>query len=229
MSLKCEKIGYLPEGRTIFSDLSLQVQEGEFLILLGHNGSGKSSLLRLINGLARPHEGEISLANRSLLNLSIEERARTVATLSQEPDRATFAALTVGENCKIARMRGGRLLTPDDLPASLAGRYHEQVGRLSGGERQLLALTIALAIEPRLLLLDEHTSALDPKVRRRVMDQTAERVAECQVTTVMATHDLEDAISYGDRLVLLREGRVCLDLQGEEKRQVTRAELLTYY
>lgn len=229
MSLYCQNLDYQPEGRTIFSDLSLEVQEGEFVVLLGHNGSGKSSLLRLINGLARPHGGEIALESRSLLHLSIEERARMVATLSQEPDRATFGALTVEENCKISRMRGGRLLTPSDLPVSLANRYHERVGRLSGGERQLLALAIALAVAPRLLLLDEHTSALDPKVRRRVMDQTAARVAECRVTTVMATHDLEDAVSYGDRLILLREGRICLDLRGEEKRQITRAELLTYY
>lgn len=220
MTLSIRNVTYAPGGRTVLSNFSLEVKEGEFLVLLGHNGSGKSSLIRLINGLAKPEEGEIDLCGRSLMGLSIQQRAQRVVTLSQEPERATFGELTVEENATIAKRR---------VPDRFLGRLREPVGHLSGGERQLLALAFALEACPALLLLDEHTSALDPKVAADVMEQTAASVKGQRVTAVMATHNLEDAIAYGDRLLLVRGGQIVLDLCGEEKRQLSRTQLFNHY
>jgi putative tryptophan/tyrosine transport system ATP-binding protein len=227
---------------SIFKNLSLDIHAGEFVMLLGGNGSGKSSLIKMINGLAVPSSGSVVFEDRDLLKLSISNRSKKIITLTQDLNLSTFSALTILENCMIALMR----TTPFCFPSSFRGemevkeylasynvnlcdKLHLPVSSLSGGERQTLALALSIWNLPKLLLLDEHTSALDPHIAKKMMDLTERVIQEKGITTLVVTHSLSDALRYGSRLIVLKQGEVALDVKEEEKKALTQEALLKLY
>ena len=217
--------------RQLFSGFSLSCPPGQFLVVIGSNGSGKSTLLNLVAGTLRQGAGRIHLGGRPLHRLRDHQRARWIGRVMQNPLEGTCPGLTVAENLRLAERRnrparlaagflisafGGihpnagdcrryrELLAGLGLP--LADRLDEQVGQLSGGQRQSLSLVMATLGSPDLLLLDEHTAALDPRAEAMVMALTDRLVRQLGTTALMVTHSIEQALSHGDRLVMLHEG-----------------------
>lgn len=234
--LKIENIHLSFENihRPILTEITAQINPGDFVILIGGNGSGKSSLLKLINGLYKPTAGQIHFENQSLINKSLEEVSKEISTLTQDLRFSTFSSLTVIENCELVCMRHGK--TPYNeqelskylsrFHPDLKDRLHTRTEHLSGGQRQTLALAMTLLYPPKLLLLDEHTSALDPKTAQNVMKLTSQVVAEKKITTIMITHELSDAAAYGNRLLALKEGRLIFEAENEKKFCLTKEDLL---
>ena len=230
-------------GTPIFKDLSLDVFSGEFVMLLGGNGSGKSSFIKMVNGLAMPTSGSVTFQDKDLLNSSISRRSKSIITLTQDLNLSTFSDLTVLENCLIALCRTKsfsffsnakekRMMIKEHLTfynVDLCDKLYTQVSSLSGGERQTLALALSLWDHPKLLLLDEHTSALDPHKAKKLMDLTHEVVREKGITTFVVTHSLNDALLYGSRLIVLNRGVITLDVKGKDKKALTRQQLLSLY
>lgn len=227
----------------IIHDLSLDVFSGEFIILLGSNGCGKSSLLKIINGLFFPTSGKISFQGENLLELSLPQRSQSIVTLTQDLNLSTFSDLSVLENCLIALQRNKTTSISfsskeekkkikdhlHDYNPNLSEKLGVPVSTLSGGERQTLALAMNLWNAPSLLLLDEHTSALDPHMAKKLMSITHETTRKQKITTLMATHNLADALTCGTRLIVMSQGEIVLDVSNEEKRQLTRETLLSLY
>ncbi|MBS0627890.1 MAG: ATP-binding cassette domain-containing protein [Verrucomicrobia bacterium] len=227
----------------ILDNLSLDIFRGEFIILLGSNGCGKSSLLKVVNGLSTPTSGSLYFKKENLLQKSLTQRSKSIVTLTQDLNLSTFSDLTVLENCLIALHRNK--LTSFSFSSkekqkkikayleiynpNLAEKLAMPVSSLSGGERQTLALAMNLWISPSLLLLDEHTSALDPYMAKKLMHLTHEITERQQVTTVVATHNLDDALTYGTRLIVMKQGKIILDVPHEEKRKLTYEMLLSLY
>lgn len=231
------KVQFAPASRPIFDHFSLHIGQGDFVILLGPNGSGKSTLLKLLCGMIPVTEGALLFQNVSVSSKQMARMASSVSILTQDPAQSTFGSLTIEENIELAFTKNrGFVQSHDrtkkgipDLPAALQSKLKSQVKNLSGGERQLLALFLCLLHPPKLLLLDEHTSALDPIARIEVMKRTAEAVAEHGITTLMTTHDLDDALQYGNRVVVMNQGKLVADFQGQEKQALTKDGLLKLY
>lgn len=227
----------------ILQNVSLDVNPGDFVILLGSNGSGKSSLIKAINGLSPPTSGMISLYSTDITNQSIHRRAQSIITLTQDLNLSTFSQLTILENCLIALHRNQRVSLAISVKkkkeqisrflasysTKLIEALDEPVAALSGGERQTLALAMSLFKTPALLLLDEHTSALDPVMATKLMALTSKIAQEQSITTLMTTHNLDDALCYGNRLIVMRQGQLLHDFKGQEKKALTQADLLTFY
>lgn len=229
------------DERRALDSVSLSIADGEFVVVIGSNGSGKSTLLNTVAGQVRHDSGSISVAGAEVSAAPEHVRAALIARVLQDPMRGTLPSMTIEENLALADMRHrGRTLAPA-LNASrrrrfadaLAGfglgletRLGSVVGLLSGGQRQVLALAMAVLNTPRVLLLDEHTAALDPRTADLVMRSTVSAVGGARLTTLMVTHNMQHAIDYGNRLVMMDSGRVRLDLSGEEKRGLTVAELV---
>ena len=227
----------------ILNNLSLEVFPGEFIVLVGSNGCGKSSLLRVINGLLHPNSGTLQLEGKNLLSKSLNERSRSIVTLTQDLNLSTFSDLTILENCQIALHRNKKTSfsfsskkeekqIKEHLSAynpSLSEKLHLPVSNLSGGERQTLGLAMNLWLTPSLLLLDEHTSALDPHMAKKLMKLTSETVIEKKITTLVVTHNLEDALQYGTRLIAMNKGRIIANFPYEEKRKLTHEKLYSLY
>lgn len=226
---------------TAVDRVDLTVEKGEFVTLIGSNGAGKSTLLNLIAGRYLPDEGRLVLDGTDVTRWSEHRRAAYIGRVFQDPLQGTAASMTVEENLSIAERRGRRrtfargvtrdgraryreLLAP--LGLGLENRLQSEVGLLSGGQRQSLALVMATMTKPSLLLLDEHTAALDPKTAQQVLELTARIVAEHQLTTLMVTHNLEHALRLGDRTIMMHEGRIVLDLSGPERAKMTVQDLL---
>ena len=228
--------------RQLFSGFSLSCPPGQFLVLIGSNGSGKSTLLNLVAGTLRHSAGRIHLGGRPLHRLRDHQRARWIGRVMQNPLEGTCPGLTVAENLRLAERRnrparlaagflisafGGihpnagdcrryrELLAGLGLP--LADRLDEKVGQLSGGQRQSLSLVMATLGSPDLLLLDEHTAALDPRAEAMVMALTDRLVRQLGTTALMVTHSIEQALSHGDRLVMLHEGGLIGDWNAAER------------
>lgn len=229
-----DKISYTVPGmgRPVLDKVSLTLNPGDFLIVLGSNGSGKSSLLKCLNGSTAVSTGAIYLDKEDVTEQNGEQIAKTVATLVQSIDQSTYGGLTVEENLRLVTKQAASSL------GSFLSRFHPDllhklstpVHRLSGGQRQCLALALCLLREPKLLLLDEHTSALDPKTAKDVMKITDQLHREhSQLSIVMTTHSLDDALSYGNRLLVMRRGEVVFEARGKEKEQLTKRELLEFY
>lgn len=221
--------------RPALQGVDLTLQDGEFAVLIGPNGSGKSTLLNAIAGTVRLDAGRISLDGRDLSRWPEHRRARLLGRVFQDPLRGTAAGLTVEENLALACARGRRRglrwavgsrerrrfaswLAP--LGLDLESRLKQPVGLLSGGQRQALALVMAAVTRPRLLLLDEHTAALDPAASRQVLDLTCRLVEENGLTALMVTHNMEHALRVGTRTLMMQEGRIALDLREEERRRM---------
>lgn len=233
-----------PDENHLFDRFSLTVDNGAFLSVVGSNGSGKTTLLNLISGSLRPDAGRIFAGadgQTDITDWPEHKRARRIGRVFQDPQKGTCAQLTILENMALADNKGksfslGRAIQAKRIPfyrellaqchMGLEERLSTPVGSLSGGQRQALALVIATMNDIDLLLLDEHTAALDPKSSETVMELTGQLVAEKQVTTLMVTHNLRFAVDYGDRLVMLHRGEAVLDLAGTEKQQATVESLL---
>jgi putative ABC transport system ATP-binding protein len=240
--------------RQLFRDFSLSCSPGQFLVVIGSNGSGKSTLLNLVAGTLRHDDGQIHLGNRPLQKLRDHQRARWIGRVMQNPLEGTCPGLTVAENLRLAERRhrpallaGGGLIGmlggihPNgadrrryrdllgDLGLPLADRLDEPVGQLSGGQRQTLSLVMATLGSPELLLLDEHTAALDPRAEATVMALTDRLVERLGCTALMVTHSLDQALRHGDRLVMLHEGSLIGDWSAAEREDLDPPALRAMY
>ena len=227
--------------KTAINDLSLELNPGDFVTVIGGNGAGKSTMLNLIAGVFPVDAGSIRLNGFNLTGLPEHKRARFLGRVFQDPMMGTAATMGIEENLALAYRRGktrglGRGITNAErdlyheklatLGLGLEDRMTSKVGLLSGGQRQALTLLMATLQKPDLLLLDEHTAALDPKTADKVLQLTEEIVSRDGLTTLMVTHNMKNAIQYGNRLIMMDAGRVAVDIQGEEKKNLTVRDLL---
>ena len=232
------------DEKLALDNLSLTVSEGEFVTVIGGNGAGKSTMQNAICGTWLPDSGSIFLGGVNVTSLPEYKRAKYLGRVYQDPMMGTAAGMQIEENLALAARRGAhRSLRPgirksereeyrrmlEELDLGLETRLSAKVGTLSGGQRQALTLLMATMQKPRLLLLDEHTAALDPKTAAKVMQLTDKIVRENKLTTLMITHNMRDAIEYGSRLIMLHNGRIILDISGEEKKKLTVSDLLTLF
>ena len=232
--------GTVTEKRAL-TGVNLELHEGDFLTVIGGNGAGKSTLLNMIAGVYPLDSGTIELDGKDISRLTEPQRAKYLGRVFQDPMRGTAADMQIEENLALAKRRGKRRglawgVTKEEraeypallktLDLGLDTRMSSKVGLLSGGQRQALTLLMATLTDPKLLLLDEHTAALDPKTARKVLELTEKIVNERQLTTLMVTHNMNDAIRLGNRLIMMHEGHVIFDVSGEEKKALTVPDLL---
>ena len=201
--------------------LSLPINDGDFVTVIGGNGAGKSTLLNTIAGTFPVDSGTITIDGEDITALSEEKRARFLGRVFQDPMMGTAADMWIEENMALAARR---LLSELDL--GLEDRLSSKVGLLSGGQRQALTLLMAVMKKPKVLLLDEHTAALDPKTAAKVLELSDRFVAEGNLTTLMVTHNMKDAIAHGNRLIMMNAGKIVFDVSGEEKKRLTVDDLL---
>ena len=227
--------------KTAVENLDLMLEDGDFVTVIGSNGSGKSTLLNLIAGVYAPDEGRIVLDDVDLTPMPEHKRAKYLGRVFQDPMMGTAATMMIEENLALAYRRGLRRTLRFGIPAEERARYREllasldlgledrmtsKVGLLSGGQRQALTLLMATLRKPELLLLDEHTAALDPKTAAKVLQLTTEVVNRDHLTTLMVTHNMRDAIAYGNRLIMMNAGKIVVNISGEEKKHLTVRDLL---
>ena len=230
--------------KVALNDLSLTIKDGEFVTVIGGNGAGKSTLLNAVCGTWKVDCGEILIDGVNVTKMPDYKRAKFLGRVFQDPMMGTAADMEIEENLALAFRRGKhrglksgitseereyykKLLKELDL--GLETRLKTKIGLLSGGQRQTITLLMAAMKTPKLLLLDEHTAALDPKTAAKVLDITQKIVTENKLTTLMITHNMKDAIKYGDRLIMLYDGRVAFDVSGEEKKNLTVEQLLELF
>ena len=226
------------------SSLSLHLDEGDFVTIVGSNGAGKSTLFNAIAGSFYADEGSISLAGKDITFMPEHERSRRIGRLFQDPLRGTAPSMTIEENLALAYLRAAhgnpfsRISKKDkeffaeqlkQLGMGLEDRMKNPVGLLSGGQRQALTLLMATMVPPQLLLLDEHTAALDPATAAKVLELSDRIVRENQLTAMMITHNMKDAIKYGNRLIMMHEGHIIYDVSGEEKKNLQVSDLLAKF
>jgi putative ABC transport system ATP-binding protein len=229
------------DEKVAVNGIDLHVRKGEFVTVIGSNGAGKTTVLNLSAGTFAPDEGEIFIDDSRVTDLAEHKRARYLGRVFQNPLMGTAASMTIEENLAMADLRGQpRTLRwgvrkarrnyyreiLEMLGLGLEHRLKDSVSLLSGGQRQSLTLVMVTLSLPKLLLLDEHTAALDPKTAQLVMDITQKIVEENNLTTVMVTHNMQQAIRYGNRMIMLHEGRIQYDVQGEEKKALTVEEVV---
>ena len=235
--------GTVNEKRAL-DGVSIHLKDGESVAVIGGNGAGKSTLLNAVAGVWTVDEGSIFIGGEDVTHLPEHKRAKYIGRVFQDPMMGTAATMQIEENLALAARRGQRrglrtgitkaereqfreLLSVLDL--GLEDRMTTKVGLLSGGQRQALTLLMATLQKPKLLLLDEHTAALDPKTAAKVMETTRLIVNRDRLTTLMITHNMKDAIEYADRLIMMYEGRVALDIGGAEKQKLTVEDLLAKF
>ena len=232
--------GTVNEKRAI-DGLDLTLEDGDFVTIIGGNGAGKSTTLNLIAGVFPADQGNIILDGVDITRLPEHKRAKYLGRDFQDPMMGTAATMGIEENLALANRRGQRRTLRPGITAQEREKFRKQlaalglgledrmtskVGLLSGGQRQALTLLMATLKKPRLLLLDEHTAALDPKTADKVLQITEEIVARDKLTTLMVTHNMKHAIQYGNRLIMMDAGKVVVDIRGEEKKNLTVRDLL---
>jgi len=244
--LKIENLHKTFEAGTInevhvLNGINLTLEDGDFVTVIGSNGAGKSTLLNAIAGVFSPDEGKIFVDDEDVTKLQEYQRAKFIGRVFQDPRRGTAADMWIEENLALAYRRGHsrtlkqgiteqerqefkELLAEFDL--GLENRLNNKVGLLSGGQRQALTLIMATIKQPKVLLLDEHTAALDPKTAKNVLNVTDKIVNKYKLTTFMVTHNMNDAIVHGNRLIMMDAGKIVLDIKGEEKKNLTVEKLL---
>ncbi len=225
-------------------NINLTLNNGDFVSVIGGNGAGKSTLLNAIAGSFKIDEGSIFLDGTDVTNMLEHERAKFLGRVFQDPMRGTAGNMQIEENLALANRRGQKRtlkwqLKQEErnffkeqlrqLNLGLEDRLETKVGLLSGGQRQALTLLMATMKKPQLLLLDEHTAALDPKTAKIVLDLTVNLVEKNQLTTFMVTHNMKDALRYGNRLIMMNEGEIILDVSGEDKKKLTVNDLLDLF
>ena len=235
--------GTINEKRAL-NGVSLTLQPGEFVTVIGGNGAGKSTLLNSIAGVFNVDEGQILIDGVDVTHLPEFKRAKYIGRVFQDPMMGTAATMQIEENMALAARRGKRRTLRPGITREEREQYREQlkilglglenrmtakVGLLSGGQRQALTLLMATLQRPKLLLLDEHTAALDPKTAAKVLEATEKIVQKDHLTTMMITHNMRDAIAHGNRLVMMYDGRVVVDVSGEEKKNLTVEQLLNLF
>ena len=230
--------------KVALQNLSLTMEEGDFVTVIGGNGAGKSTMLNAVAGVFGVDSGKILIDGVDVTNLPEYKRAKYIGRVFQDPMMGTAATMQIEENLALAARRGqSRTLRAGITRAEreaymdqlkilglgLENRMTAKVGLLSGGQRQALTLLMATLQRPKLLLLDEHTAALDPKTAAKVLDATQRIVQKDNLTTLMITHNMRDAIAYGNRLIMMYEGHVVVDVSGEEKKKLTVEQLLNLF
>ena len=240
---KVYNAGTVTEQR-LFQDFSLTVEEGQFVAVVGGNGSGKTTLLNIICGSIPIEAGDVLVEGRSILKLKDYQRYASMGRVYQDPSAGTCPNLTMLENLSLADNKGKPFNLRRGVDRRRTDYYREQLralglgledklnvkmGSLSGGQRQAVALLMATMTPLRFLILDEHTAALDPKTAEVIMALTDKVVREKRLTAVMVTHNLRYAVEYGDRILMMNQGRVALDRAGEEKRTISLEDILTLF
>lgn len=225
-------------------DLSLKLEPGDFVTVIGGNGAGKSTMLNAVAGVFPVDEGSILIDNLDVTAISEYKRAAFIGRVFQDPMMGTAATMQIEENLALAARRGKPRTLRAGISAGERDSYREQlkildlgledrmtakVGLLSGGQRQALTLLMATLQQPKLLLLDEHTAALDPKTAAKVLEATKKIVEASNLTTLMITHNMRDAIAYGNRLIMMYDGRVVVDVSGKEKKALTVERLMSLF
>lgn len=228
-------------AKTALKGFDLHLENGDFVTVIGGNGAGKSTMLNAVAGVWKPDFGEIEIDGVDVTSMPEHKRAAFLGRVFQDPMKGTAPDMEIAENLSIAARRGTKrkliwgctrkeresykaLLA--QLELGLEDRLSTKVGLLSGGQRQAVTLLMATLKRPKILLLDEHTAALDPKTAAKVLKITDKIVTENQLTTLMVTHNMNDAIAHGNRLIMMHEGRVVVDVSGEEKKKLTIDQLL---
>ena len=230
--------------KTALNNLSLHLNEGDFVTVIGGNGAGKSTMLNAVAGVWPVDSGTISIGGVDVTKLSEHQRAKYIGRVFQDPMTGTAATMQIEENLALAARRGQHRglrwgITKAEraeyqkrlhaLDLGLEDRMTAKVGLLSGGQRQALTLLMAALQQPKLLLLDEHTAALDPRTAAKVLDLSDRIVQEHGLTTLMITHNMKDAIAHGNRLIMMDAGQVVVDVSGEEKKKLTVPDLLAMF
>ncbi len=230
--------------KVALQNLSLTMEEGDFVTVIGGNGAGKSTMLNAVAGVFGVDSGKILIDGVDVTNLPEYKRAKYIGRVFQDPMMGTAATMQIEENLALAARRGQSRTLRAGITRAEREAYMEQlkilglglenrmtakVGLLSGGQRQALTLLMATLQRPKLLLLDEHTAALDPKTAAKVLDATQRIVQKDNLTTLMITHNMRDAIAYGNRLIMMYEGHVVVDVSGEEKKKLTVEQLLNLF
>ena len=230
--------------KTALRGVDLHMEDGQFVTVIGGNGAGKSTLLNAVAGVWTADRGTISIGGADVTSLPEHRRAKYIGRVFQDPMMGTAATMQIDENLALAMRRGQRRTLRIGISRSEREGYREmlkildlgledrltsKVGLLSGGQRQARTLLMATLQKPRLLLLDEHTAALDPKTAAKVLDATERIVGKDRLTTLMITHNMKDAIVYGDRLIMMYDGRIVIDVSGEEKKKLTVRQLLELF
>lgn len=234
----------LGEVKNVFNGLNLNIEQGDFISIIGSNGAGKSTLLDTITGNITPDSGKINIDGKDITNMPKHKRGSFISKVYQNPSVGTAPSMTVFENLSMADNKGKtfgfslglnkkrkeyyRSLLKE-LGLGIENQMDTEVKSLSGGQRQCLALIMATLNKPKVLLLDEHTAALDPKTSKIIMNKTREIVEKNRISTLMITHNLQDAINYGNRLIMLHNGEILLDVKEEAKRELTPEKLLKVF
>jgi putative ABC transport system ATP-binding protein len=237
-----------PTEKLALKSVSLDIAEGEFITVIGTNGAGKSTLLGALSGEVRVHGGQILIENQDITNKSVARRSKWIGRVFQDPMVGTCSEMTVEENLALALRRSRKTSLKEylmpavrptltkqfiELLASLGlgleNRLSSPIGLLSGGQRQAISLLMTTLSPMKILLLDEHTAALDPKTAKYIIELTREIVKEYHLTTLMVTHSLEQAIECGSRLIMLKEGQIALDIKKSEKNILTVDQLLSHF
>jgi len=224
--------------------LNLHLKEGEFVTVIGGNGAGKSTMLNAVTGVFGVDSGRVLIDGVEVTHLPEYKRAKYIGRVFQDPMMGTAATMQIEENLALAARRGQPRTLRIGITRAEREEYREKlkildlgledrmtakVGLLSGGQRQALTLLMATLQKPKLLLLDEHTAALDPKTAAKVLDATQKIVEKDHLTTLMITHNMRDAIAYGNRLIMMYNGHVVVDVSGEEKKNLTVEQLLNLF
>ena len=231
-------------AKPVFKGLDLKIDDGDFVTIIGSNGAGKSTLLNVINGQINPDGGDIILNGSNITNIERHKRSKWISQVYQDPTQGTAPSMTVLENLSMAKNKGKRFNFTFGLDTKniefyknqlksiglgLEKQLFTQVGLLSGGQRQCLSLIMATLNHPDILLLDEHTAALDPQTSEIILEITKEIVEKNNITSLMITHNMQDAIKYGNRLIMLHSGEVIFDIKGVEKEKLTVEKLLEMF
>lgn len=230
--------------KTALDGVSLTLKDGDFVSVIGGNGAGKSTLLNAVAGTWLVDSGTISIDGVNVTRLPEHKRAQFIGRVFQDPMMGTAATMQIEENLALALRRGKRRTLRAGITAAERDQYREllkilglgledrlttKVGLLSGGQRQALTLLMATLQKPKLLLLDEHTAALDPKTAAKVLETTERIIQRDHLTTLMITHNMRDAIAHGNRLIMMYDGRIVVDVSGEEKQRLTVEDLLALF
>ena len=241
-----KKTFYTELGTTkeVFKNLNLEANPGDFITIIGSNGAGKSTLFNIINGKITPDEGTIELNGKDITKLESFARSKWISQVYQDPTLGTAPSMLVLENLSMAMNKGksfnlgfGLYIKNIDLferelknlGLGLENQLYTKVGLLSGGQRQCLSLIMSTLQKPEILLLDEHTAALDPQTSQVILDKTNEVINRYEIITLMITHNMQDAIKYGNRLIMLHGGEIIFDIKGKEKEELTVEKLLEMF
>lgn len=227
--------------KMVLKGLNLELKDGDFVTVIGGNGAGKSTMLNMIAGVYYPDRGTIELDGENITGLSEHKRAKYLGRVFQDPMMGTAANMEIQENLALAYRRGKKRgirwgITKEEkefytdrlrmLDLGLETRMTTKVGLLSGGQRQALTLLMATLQQPRLLLLDEHTAALDPKTANKVLELSEQIITSNHLTAMMVTHNMKNAIQFGNRLIMMYEGKIIYDVSGEAKKNLHVSDLL---